>query len=182
MNMSLSNARAWPLWKKSVESRLFEPKSDLLAGLFNFTHRSPTTEDHLNVPPSEPLFSDPTQFPSEPQSRAAYRSAGRPGGTGPQHDSHTSSRRSAGGSLTSVSAGLDTKEATCSLGLKSGHCQTRWFLPFFQTVSVALVESQITPSCWASAHNGPFFLALEHKKQKDPRQEQCECTPPITVH
>lgn len=45
--------------KRCVESRLFQPKSDLLAGLFNFTHRSPINEDNLHVWPSEALFPDP---------------------------------------------------------------------------------------------------------------------------
>lgn len=83
-------------------------------------------------------------------------------------------RRSAGGSPTSVSAGPDTKEATCSFGLKSGYCQT------CQSVFVALVESQITPSCFCS--QWPFFSCFRAQKANGSSSVQRECTPPITVH
>lgn len=185
--MSLSSAWAWLLWKKIVESRLFQPKSDLLAGLFDFTNGSPINEDHLDVRPSK-LFSDPTQFPSEPQSKAAYRFSGWLSRISPQRDYHTSSRRSAGGSLTSGSASPDTKEATCSLGLKTGHCQWRTgrpasFSPSFRLFLWIWWSHKKLPPVWILLTKCCCFFALRRKKAKGSTPiEQCECKPLIAAH
>lgn len=42
--------------------------------------------------------------------------------------------------------------------------QTCQFLPVFQTVFVDLMESQIMPSCWDSAHNGLFLFSTKSKR------------------
>lgn len=98
----------------------------------------------------------------------------------PQRDCHTSSRRSAGGCLTSASAVPDTKAATRSLAPKSGRCQWRTGRPANLPASSLLSE----PFCGVTNNPPPnpvgilltmvfffFFFALEHKKQKDPCQQ-----------